>query len=182
MKDDERLYAHGDDDGSELVLSERGSDLARFYELAYRIGDHWLSVHAHLKRALSLLRAAESIFRERIETEHPDNDVLSTIEMASLFPYFEERYEKLRPILDEILQILEMDGLPTVFPVDVDTPQHYLRRNYSLIMAHLVRDRIERTQRQLLPLRLFDLCMRSSEEPDLDEVVGLYQSGDDDEE
>jgi len=170
-----------DDDGAPFVLSERGSDLARFYEIAYQIGDHWLSAHAHLKRALSLLRAAESIFRERIETEHPDNDVMATIEMASLFPYFEERYEKLRPILDEILQILKMDGLPTVFAVDADTPERYLRRNYSLIMMHLARDRIERTQRQLLPLRLFDLCMRDSEEPHLDEVVGFYQSGDDDE-
>jgi hypothetical protein len=49
-------------------------------------------------------------------------------------------------------------------------------------MMHLVRDRIERTQRQLLPFRLFDLCMRSDEEPHLDEIVGLYQSGGDDEE
>ena len=181
MRDDRQFHCYGEEDESPFVLSERGSDLARFYELAYQIGDHWLSAHAHLKRALSLLRAAEAIFRERIETEHPDNDVLATIEMASLFPYFEERYNKLRLTLDEILQILEMDGLPTVFPVDLDTPQHYLRRNYSLIMAHLVRDRIERTQRQLFPLRLFDLCMRNTEEPDLDEVVSLYQSGDDDE-
>jgi len=172
-------YEDGDD--APFVLSERGSDLARFYEIAYQIGDHWLSAHAHLKRALSLLRAAEAIFRERIETEHPDNDVMATIEMASLFPYFEERYEKLRPILDEILQILKMDGLPTVFAVDSDTSERYLRRNYSLIMMHLARDRIERTQRQLLPLRLFDLCMRDSDEPHLDEVVGFYQSGDDDE-
>jgi hypothetical protein len=182
MKDDEQFYPHEGNDDAPFVLSERGSDLARFYELAYQIGDHWLSAHTHLKRALSLLRAAEAIFRERTETEHPDNDVLATIEMASLFPYFEERYQKLRLILDEILQILEMDDLPTVFPVDANTPQHCLRRNYSLIMMHLVRDRIERTQRQLLPLRLFDLCMRNSEEPHLDEVVGLYQSGDDDEE
>jgi hypothetical protein len=181
MRNDEQIYEHDEDDGVPFVLSERGSDLARFYELAYQLGDHWLSAHAHLKRALSLLRAAKAIFRERIETEHPDNDMLATIEMASLFPYFEERYNKLRLVLDEILQILEMDDLPTVFPVDADTPQHYLRRNYSLIMAHLVRDRVERTQRQLLPLRLFDLCMRNSEEPDLDEVVGFYQSGDGDE-
>jgi hypothetical protein len=48
--------------------------------------------------------------------------------------------------------------------------------------VRLARDRIERTQRHLLPLRLFDLCTRDSEEPYLDEVVGLYQSGDDDEE
>jgi len=181
MRNDEQFYEHEEDNDVPFVLSERGSDLARFYELAYQLGDHWLSAHAHLKRALSLLRAAEAIFRERIETEHPDNDILATIEMASLFPYFEERYNKLRSILDEILQILEMNDLPTVFPVDVNTPQHYLRRNYSLIMAHLVRDRMERTQRQLLPFRLFDLCMRSSEEPHLDDVVGLYQSGDDDE-
>jgi hypothetical protein len=182
MRDDERFQPHEEDDDAPFVLAERGSDLARFYELTYQIGDHWLSAYAHLKRALSLLRAAEAIFRERIETEHPDNDVLATIEMASLFPYFEERYDKLRPILDAILQILKMDDLPTVFAVDTDTPQHCLRRNYSVIMMHLVRDRIERTQRQLLPLRLFDLCMRDSEEPHLDEVVGLYQSGDDDEE
>jgi len=181
MRDNKQFHYYEKDDDEPFVLSERGSDLARFYELAYRIGDHWLSAHVHLKRALSLLRAAESIFRERTETEHPDNDVLATIEMASLFPYFEERYDKLRLILDDILQILKMDDLPTVFAVDADTPQHCLRRNYSLIMMHLVRDRIERTQRQLLPLRLFDLCMRNSEEPDLDEVVGLYQSGDDDE-
>jgi len=181
MRNDEQIYEHDEDDAAPFVLSERGSDLARFYELAYQIGDHWLSVYAHLKRALSLLRAAEAIFRERIETEHPDNDTLATIEMASLFPYFEERYNKLRPILDEILQILEMDDLPTVFPVDADTPQHYLRRNYSLIMAHLVRDRVERTQRQLLPLRLVDLCVRNSEEPHLDDVVSFYQSGDGDE-
>jgi hypothetical protein len=182
MKDGEQLRRCEENDEEPFVLSERGSDLARFYELAYQIGDHWLSAHAHLKRALSLLRTAEAIFRERIEAEHPDNDVLATIEMASLFPYFEERYKKLVPILDEILQILKMDDLPTVFAVDTDTPQHCLRRNYSLIMMHLVRDRIERTQRQLLPFRLFDLCMRSDEEPHLDEVVGLYQSGDDDEE
>jgi hypothetical protein len=181
MRDDELFHPHEEDDDTSFVLSERGSDLARFYELAYQIGDHWLSAHAHLKRSLSLLRAAETIFRERIETEHPDNDILATIEMASLFPYFEERYDKLRPILDEILQILKMDGLPTVFAVDTDTPTHCLRRNYSLIMMHLAHDRIERTQRQLLPLRLFDLCVRNSEEPHLDEVVSLYQSNDDDE-
>ncbi len=178
----ETHYRYEGDEDEPFVLSERGSDLARFYELAYQIGDHWLSAHAHLKRALSLLRAAKAIFQERIETEHPDNDTLATIEMASLFPYFEERYKNLQPILDEILKILEMNDLPTVFAVDSGTPQHYLRRNYSLIMMHLVRDRIERTQRDLLPLRLFNLLVRDSDEPQLDEVVGLYQSGDDDEE
>jgi hypothetical protein len=182
MRSDEQLHHHGDDDNAPFVLSERGSDLARFYELAYQIGDHWLSAQAHLKRALSLLRTADAIFRERLETEHPDNDMLATIEIASLFPYFEERYKKLQSILDEILQILEMDDLPTVFPIDVDTPEYCLRRNYSLIMMHLARDRIVRTQQQLLPLRLFDLFVRNSEEPHLDEVVSLYQSGDDDEE
>ena len=62
MKEDEQFYQHEEDDDTPFVLSERGSDLARFYELAYQIGDHWLSAYTHLKRALSLLRAAEVAF------------------------------------------------------------------------------------------------------------------------
>jgi hypothetical protein len=182
MKDDKLFHRYDEDSDEPFVLSERGSDLARFYELAYQIGDHWLSAYVHLKRALSLLRAAKAMYRERIEAEHPDNDVLATIEIASMFPYFEERYSKLQPLLDEILQILSMDDLPTVFAIDENTPQHHLRRNYSLIMMHLLRNRVERTQQQLLPLRMLDLFMHSGDEPYLDEVVSLYQSGDDDEE
>lgn len=181
MTRDEYLY--GDDNGdAEFVLADRGTDLARFYELAYQIGDHWISAHAHLSRALSLMRSAESMYRERIETSHADNDTLATIEIASLFPYFEERFQALQPILDEILAITALDELPTVFPIDTDTPRHHLRRNYSLIMAHLVRDRIQRTQQNLLPFRLFDLCRRSEHEPLLEEVAELYQMGDCDEE
>jgi len=181
MTRDEYLY---DDDDSDVpfVLTDRGTDLARFYELAYQIGDHWISAHAHLSRVLHLMQSAESMYRERLEQSHADNDVLATIEIASLFPYFEERFQALQPILDEILAITALDELPTVFAVEQDTPRHHLRRNYSLIMAHLVRDRIQRTQQHLLPFRLFDLCRRSEHEPLLEEVSELYQMGDSDDE
>ena len=173
---------HYEDSSSDepFAFTDRGTDLARFYELAYQIGDHWISVHAHMKRALQLFRTAAAMFRERLDTEHPESDVLATIEMASLFPYFEERFRVLEPILEEILAITDMDDMPTVYAVDADTPRHYLRRNYSLIMAHLVNDRIKRTQQHLMPLRLFDLCRRSESDPLLEEVAELYQIGESD--
>ena len=170
-----------DSSGDEpFVLTDRGTDLARFYELAYQIGDHWISLYAHMKRALHLFRAAAAILHERLDMEHPESDSLATIEMASLFPYFDERFRALEPLLDEILAITDMDGMPTMFAVDSDTPRHYLRRNYSLIMAHLVHDRIQRTQQHLMPLRLFDLCRRSEDDPSLEEVAELYQIGESD--
>jgi len=179
MIEDSKHYE--DSDGDEpFTLTDRGTDLARFYELAYQIGDHWISLYAHMKRALQLFRTAAAILRERLDTEHPESDSLATIEMASLFPYFEERFRALEPLLDEILAITDMDDMPTMFAIEPDTPRHYLRRNYSLIMAHLVNDRIKRTQQHLMPLRLFDLCRRSEVDPLLEEVVELYQMGESD--
>jgi len=179
MTRDSMYYEDGDSD-EPFVLADRGTDLARFYELAYQIGDHWISLYAHMKRALHLFRAAAAMLRERLDTEHPESDPLATIEMASLFPYFEERFRALEPLLDEILAITDMDDMPTMFAVDSDTPRHHLRRNYSLMMAHLVHDRIKRTQQHLMPLRLFDLCRRSEDDPSLEEVAELYQIGESD--